>query len=107
VADTSSQTVVLGPFDSDSSALSSELKAQIAELALKIKRNDDLRVKLVGYSDSPRDTPRQRAISIARAKAVAKFLRQRLKDLKVRDAKIAAVGSGTPKLRDRVVASIS
>jgi outer membrane protein OmpA-like peptidoglycan-associated protein len=107
IASTPSQTVVLGPFESGSSALSGGLKSQIAELASKIKREDALRVKLVGYSDSPRDTPRERGIGIARAKAVAKFLRHRLEDLKVRGARIAAVESGIPKVRNRVVASIS
>jgi outer membrane protein OmpA-like peptidoglycan-associated protein len=107
VSNASRQQVVVGPFKSNSASLSHRIKTQIASLARKIRRLKDLHVKLVGYSDSPKESARDRAIARARAAAVEKFLRARLKDIKVRGAKIAAIGSTSPRDRDRVVVSIS
>jgi beta-glucanase (GH16 family) len=107
VSSASRQEVVVGPFKSNSASLSTRLKTQIASLARKIRRLKDLHVKLVGYSGSPKESARERAIARAREAAVENFLRARLKDIKVRGAKIAAVGSASTRDRDRVVVSIS
>jgi outer membrane protein OmpA-like peptidoglycan-associated protein len=106
-ANASQQEVVVGPFKTDSASLSNRLKTQIARLARKIRRLNDLDVKLIGYSDSPNESARERAIARARAAAVEDFLRARLKDIKVHGAKIAAVASRSTRVRDRVVVSIS
>lgn len=107
VSNASRQEVIVGPFKSNSTSLSNRLKTQIASLARKIRRLSDLDVKLVAYGDSPKVSARERAIARARAAAVEEFLRARLKDIKVRGTKIAAVGSGSARDRDRVVVSIS
>jgi outer membrane protein OmpA-like peptidoglycan-associated protein len=111
--------VTVRSFAPHSRALSSVLKAQIVNLARKIRTHDYSNVVLVGSCDSSERGSKALAISKGRAVEVDRYLKKQLTILKVTGVRITTIGDGTGipvasnstpsgrALNRRVVATIS
>ncbi len=64
-------------FDSNSARVSNIAKAKLAEVALKLKQDSELRADVLGYSDSQGSSAVNDRLSAQRAEAVKAYLVER------------------------------
>ncbi len=87
--------VTVGSFAPNASSLTSPLRVQVASLAKRIQAQGDLRVALIGYSDSAQSGSSAVAISERRAVAVENYLGAALKAIGDPDVVITTIGRGS------------
>jgi outer membrane protein OmpA-like peptidoglycan-associated protein len=93
--------LILGPFASGSSALTSGLDSQIRAIAEKVKSKGKTQISLLGFGDDLSGSGATSASNVAlgrdRAQAVADYLQTRLSALKLKGGwsiSIGAAGTG-------------
>jgi outer membrane protein OmpA-like peptidoglycan-associated protein len=87
--------VTVGSFASNASSLTSALHEQVASLAKRIQAQGDLRINLIGYSDSAQSAASAVAISERRAVTVKNYLAVALKALGDPNVVITTIGRGS------------
>jgi outer membrane protein OmpA-like peptidoglycan-associated protein len=87
--------VTVSPFAANTAGLGTALRVQVASLAKRIQAQGDLRVTLIGYSDSTASRSSAVAISERRAVAVKNYLGAALAALGDTNVNITAIGRGS------------
>jgi uncharacterized repeat protein (TIGR02543 family) len=85
----------VGTFKSGSSSLSASLKSQVNRIALTIKSRKYVKIDLFGYSATTGLKSLNISLSRDRARNVATYLINRLRDLKVHGVSISSSGQGS------------
>jgi uncharacterized repeat protein (TIGR02543 family) len=85
----------VGTFKSGSSSLSASLKSQVNRIALTIKARKYVKIDLFGYSATTGLKSLNISLSRDRARNVATYLINRLRDLKVHGVSISSSGQGS------------
>jgi outer membrane protein OmpA-like peptidoglycan-associated protein len=87
--------VTVGSFAPNASTLTPSLREQVASLAKRIQAQGDLRVLLLGFSDSTQSKSSELAISMRRAAAVKAYLSNALRALGDVNVVITTTGRGS------------
>jgi outer membrane protein OmpA-like peptidoglycan-associated protein len=87
-------TYTASPFALDRSSLTSALKKEIKSIATVVNKYGETKVALVGYSSITGTTGENKALSVARAKAVEAYLKSQLSGLGDSGVSITTAGKG-------------